>query len=500
MRKDLYDMLLNYFFTGSVISVYCNQWGDTGKGKILDLLMAIARIGERPMGADNCGHTIVANGQKIVTHMIPSSIVHDALGIVSVIGRGVAFNPLTARRELEMLMDSGVTWENLKISFRAKLTMPYHILFDRLSEARANPDKKIGTTGRGVGPVFQDHVGRTGLCVRDMLDADVMCQKLQHVLPDRITFLKTLDPMLIKELLHHDDLENGLFFHPTEMLDIDAIIVRYLEHGKFFNAVITDAEKYVRSHVGKVTIALEGAQGAILDIDDGSYPFVTSSRCTVAGLAHGAGLREGDITHKIGVVKAYQTRVGAGCMPTEIGGHNAVEIFVRDYKRYSATSDFSLLINDPDPIIQGAAIGRVGGEFGATTGRLRRIGWLDLVALRYAVELNGPDVSITKLDVLTGIKKIPVCVGYTYRGLSNPAIGLEHDQILTVMMPENDILEQCEPIYEILDGWDEDISGVTTYHDLPEKAQYYLDFIEMRADVNIVLISVGPDREQTFFA
>lgn len=499
MRKDLYEGLLNYFSPGSVISVHCNQWGDTGKGKLLDLIMAIAKIGERPMGADNCGHTMVINGKKIVTHMIPSSIVHDELGIISVIGRGVAFNPLTARKELGILTDSGVTWKNLKISFRAKLTMPYHILFDRLSEARANPDKKIGTTGRGVGPVFRDHVGRVGLCVRDMLDADVMCQKLYHVLPDRIAFLQTLDPELIKAILQHDDLENGLFFHPTEMLDVDAIIVRYLEHGKFFRDVIVDAEKYVRSHVGKTTIALEGAQGALLDIDDGSYPFVTSSRCTVAGLAHGAGLREADITHRIGVVKAYQTRVGAGCMPTEIGGYNAVEIFARDHKGHADT-DFSLLINDPNPVIQGAAIGRVGGEFGATTGRLRRIGWLDLVALRYAVGINGPDIAITKLDVLTGITKIPVCVGYEYCGQDNPAIGLTHGQILDVMMPENDILKQCTPIYEMLDGWNENISDALSYHDLPENAQHYLDFIEERADVNIILISVGPDREQTFFA
>lgn len=500
MRKDLYDMLLNYFFEGSVISVHCNQWGDTGKGKILDLLMAIARIGARPMGADNCGHTIIANEKKIVTHMIPSSIIHDARGIVSVIGRDVAFNPLTARRELEMLMDSGVTWENLKISFRAKLTMPYHILLDRLIEVRANPDKKIGTTGRGVGPVFQDYVGRTGLCVWDMLNADVMSQKLHHVLPDRIAFLKTLDPGMIKEIMNHDDLENGIFFHPTEMLSIDAIIARYIEHGEFFRNTICDTEKYIQSQIGKKTIALEGAQGGLLDINYGTYPFVTSSRCTVAGLANGVGIRETDITHKIGVVKAYQTRVGAGCMPTEIGGHNAVEIFAQDYEDHNKEINFSELINDLNPIIQGAAIGRIGGEFGATTGRLRRIGWLDLVALRHIVYINGPDIAITKLDVLTGLTKIPVCIGYIYRGTSDSAIDLEYGQILTVMISENSILEKCEPIYEFLDGWSENISCVTSYFDLPRNAQCYLDFIEMRANVNIILISVGPDREQTFFA
>lgn len=499
MREDLLKQLIACFGLGSVIGVFCNQWGDTGKGKILDLLMAIAGIGERPMGADNCGHTIFANGQKIVTHMIPSSIIHDDRGIMSVIGRGVAFNPLTAKRELEMLMAVGVTSKNLKISFRAKLTMPYHILFDRLTEARANPEKRIGTTGRGVGPVFQDHVGRTALFVRDMLDEDVLYQKLQHVLPDRIAFLKTLDSQIIKEILDHDHLENGLFFHPKKMLDIDAIVARYVEHGSFFAASICDAEKFVRSCVGKTTIALEGAQGALLDIDQGSYPFVTSSRCTVAGLANGAGLREKDVTHKIGVVKAYITRVGEGHMPTEIGGYNAVEIFARDFEKYSTTTDYSLLINDPNSVIQGAAIGRVGGEFGATTGRLRRIGWLDLVALRHAVYHNGPDIAVTKLDVLTGITVIPVCVGYTYRGPNDHAIGLEHEQELTVMMPENDILKHCEPIYEYLPGWDEDITGVTHYDDLPLNAQRYLEFIEERADVNIILVSVGPDREQTFF-
>jgi len=484
---------------GSVIAVGCNQWGDSGKGAIVDALMIIAGMCVRCGGADNCGHTTEANGLKYVSHMIPSGIIHGARGVVSVIARGVAFNPLTARRELSKFAEMGITHDNLKISFRSKLILPYHILFDMLSESMSSKSKKIGTTGRGVGPVFTDYTARTGLFVGDMFNENVMYQKLKHVLRDRITFLKTLDIGMLKEIMQHERLEDGLFFHSTEILDIDAIVEQYHNHGEFFREMICDTEAYIKSQLGKMTIVLEGAQGVLLDIDYGSYPFVTSSRATIAGMANGAGLRDDQITEKLGVVKAYVTRVGEGAFPTEIGGYDAVSIYNDKFRKSLKKVPLSKQINDQHAIIQGGAIGLKGHEFGATTGRLRRVGWMDLVALRHSIDINGPKIVITKLDVLSGIKKLPVCVGYRYEGSGNPAIPVIYGQELEYMIPENDILKDCYPIYEYLEGWDEDISNVRSWEYLPVRAQEYLQFIINSTDARIVMIRVGPKREQVFF-
>jgi adenylosuccinate synthase len=408
---------------------------------------------------------------------------------------------LTARQELDYLTGLGISHNNLKISFRARLILPHHILLDMLSESLAEKSKKIGTTGRGVGPVFQDHVARTGLMVMDMLNADTLRAKLAYVLRDKIAFLKTLDPELIKEVMYQERLEKGRFFCPETILNIDAIVARYIEHGEYFRKMICDTESYLKSQLGKKCIVFEGAQGALLDINQGSYPFVTSSRCTTAGLASGAGLHESDITVSLGVVKAYLTRVGEGSFPTEIGGNNAVNTYNQNIRKGLDIAGISLSaqINSSDPIVQGGAIGVVGNEFGATTGRPRRIGWMDLPALRYAIDINGPKIVITKLDILTGIEKLPICVRYRYEGPDNPAIPLARDQELEVMIPEDEILKHCQPIYEKMDGWEEDISGVRSWHDLPPNARKYLYRIVKLTGAKIEMIGVGPGREQTFF-
>jgi adenylosuccinate synthase len=263
--------------------------------------------------------------------------------------------------------------------------------------------------------------------------------------------------------------------------------------------MICDTEAYIKSQLGKKTIVLEGAQGVGLDIDYGSYPFVTSSRATIAGMANGAGLREDQVTEKLGVVKAYLTRVGEGAFPTEIGGYNAVSIYKDKFQKGLKGVPLSEQINDLHAIIQGGAIGLKGHEFGATTGRLRRVGWMDLVALRHSIEINGPKIVITKLDVLSGIKKLSICVGYRYEGTGNSAIPIVYGQELEHMIPENDILKDCYPIYEYLDGWDEDISDVRGWDDLPVNAQKYLQFITKETGATIIMIRVGPKREQVFF-
>ncbi len=494
------DVMVKRYDKGALIAIGCNQWGDTGKGAIVDRFMFIADICVRAGGADNCGHTNESNGVKYVTHMIPSGIIFDSQGKVSIIARGVAFNPLTARLELEKFAETGVTSKNLKISFRAKLILPHHILLDMLSESRVNKVAKIGTTGRGVGPVFQDHVARTGLTVMDLLNPENMRTKLRRILRDKIAFLKTIDRDLVIQILQHDRLENGLFYHPEHILDVDAIVKRYYEHGEFFRRNICDAEAYLRSRLGEDTIVFEGAQGALLDIDEGSYPFVTSSRCTIAGLAQGAGLSENDITEALCTVKAYVTRVGEGSFPTEIGGYNAVNEYRELISLNIVSGSLLEQMNSDKEVVQGGAIGMMGNEVGATTGRPRRVGWLDLPALRRAIQINGPKIVITKLDVLTGIKNLPICVSYCYEGPDNPAIPLVYGQEIDVMIPEDEILKYCRPIYEHMDGWEEDITGIRSLHDLPDNARNYLNVIEEYADAEIVMIGVGPDREQTFFA
>jgi len=499
MESNFNKQVKNRYLDGSVIAVGCNQVGDSGKGAIVDALMYIAWLCVRCGGADNCGHTTWANGLKYVSHMIPSGIIHDARGVVSIIARGVALNPLTARQELIRFLEMGITHDNLKISFRAKLILPYHILFDMLSESMSSESKKIGTTGRGVGPVFADYTARTSLFVGDMLDENVMYQKLKHVLRDKIAFLKTCDSDMLQRIMQHERLENGLFFHPKSIVDIDAIVERYRNHGEYFRAMICDTEAYIKSQLGKKTIVLEGAQGVVLDIDHGSYPFVTSSRATIAGMANGAGLREDQVTEKLGVVKAYMTRVGEGAFPTEIGGYNAVSMYKDKFQKGLEGVSLSEQINDSHAIIQGGAIGLKGHEFGATTGRLRRIGWMDLMELKHAIDINGPKIVVTKLDVLSGIKTLPICVGYRYEGNGNPAIPVIYGQELEYMIPENDILKDCYPIYEYLDGWNEDISDVRAWEDLPINAQKYLQFIIRAVGAKIVMIRVGPKREQVFF-
>ncbi|MEK7801713.1 MAG: adenylosuccinate synthetase, partial [Pseudomonadota bacterium] len=453
-KKTLNEELSARYGKNEVIAVVCNQWGDTGKGAIVDRFMSIANICVRSTGGDNCGHTVEANGHKYVTHMIPSGIIFDSQGVVSVIARDVAFNPLTARLELEEFARNGITHNNLKISFRAKLIMPYHILLDMLSEKMSAKGKKIGTTGRGIGPVFQDHVARTGLIVMDMRNLDVMRAKLHHILRDKIALLKTLDSEMVKEVMMHERLESGRFYDSKNVLNIDAIADRYYEHGHYFQDMICDTEDYLKKQLGRTTMVFEGAQGTLLDINQGTYPFVTSSCCTTAGLMNGAGLHERDVTQSLGVVKAYVTRVGEGSFPTEIGGYNAVNIYKADLREKLKDVPLIDQMNDFNEIIQGGAIGMKGNEFGATTGRPRRVGWQDAVALRYAVGINGPKIVITKLDILTGVKELKICTGYYYDGPDNRCVPVFRGKTLDTMIPENEILQHCRPRYEIFEGWD----------------------------------------------
>ncbi len=413
-----------------------SQWGDEGKGKIVDLLSDQVDIVARYQGGANAGHTICWGDKTFVLHLVPSGIFHE--GVTCVIGNGVVLDPAAVLEEIRTIRDLGYEVEGrLFISHNAHLIMPYHKRIEAARE-QARDAGAIGTTGRGIGPAYVDKYARTGIRVVDLLDRDVLRQKLRTAIEEKNAILRSV--------------------YGAEELDVEAIIEEYVEFDKLIDPYVTDTTQYLCNALkeGKHVLA-EGAQGALLDVDFGTYPFVTSSHPTAGGCCTGLGVPPTAVRRSIGIVKAYCTRVGNGPFPTEL--HDAT----------------------------GERLRQVGHEFGATTGRPRRCGWLDLVALRYTSMVNGcTDYAITKLDVLTGLDEIKVCVRYRYDGKET-----------TRFPAEVQTLGRVEPVYESLPGWKEDITGLVRVEDLPEAARRYLQFIADYAGVPLSMISTGPKREQT---
>jgi len=419
-----------------VTVVIGSQWGDEGKGKIVDLISQDIDIVARYQGGANAGHTICWEDKTFVLHLVPSGIFHE--GVKCVIGNGVVIDPVAVMEEINMIRDLGYSVEGrLHISHNAHLIMPYHKKVEEARE-RWRDAGAIGTTGRGIGPAYVDKFARTGIRVVDLLDRDVLRKKLLLSMEEKNAILQNV--------------------YGAEKLDINAIIEEYVEFDKLIDPFVTDTTDLLCSALRDAkNVLAEGAQGSLLDVDFGTYPFVTSSHPTVGGCCTGLGVPPTSINRVIGIVKAYSTRVGNGPFPTE-------------------------LLDD-----QGDELRTTGGEFGATTGRPRRCGWLDLVALRYTSMINGfTDLAITKLDVLSNLEEIKVCTGYKVNGSS------------TNRFP-NDIrtLEQVEPEYETFPGWGTDITGVTSMDDLPTEARDYLTFMSDFLGVRASIVSSGPKREQT---
>ena len=465
--------------TTKTLAIVCNQWGDTGKGKFVDYFAAHwADFVVRGNGGANAGHTIVIDEQKHIFHMVPSGILHDDHGVVNVIGRGVAFDPITLVEELKLLDQHSKSYGHLKISHRAKLVLPYHKLADQAHNA-AGKTFNIGTTGRGIGPCYTDYIARRGLIVNDLLNPEIFRQKVSQA------------------LLAWQPLMNGVAL-PT----VDEIAEQYLALGAKLASFITNTDALIADVKGKKHILLEGAQGLLLSVHHGSYPYVTSSDCSVAGLANGAGLTAGDVDETLCIVKAfYMTRVGEGPFPTELGG-NASADWCRTHTKDDEARDYSAAtVNDTDEFAQGVAIRRAGGEYGATTGRPRRTGWLDLPVLRYAKQINGPEIILTKIDVLSGCQKIKLATAYRYDGpdYRYGETTIKKGDRLTTALPDSFILDHCQPEYQEFDGWSEDISSITTYDALPAAVREIINFIEKETATQAVIISVGPEREQTIF-
>ncbi len=416
------------------------QWGDEGKGRVVDLLSARADLVARYNGGDNAGHTVTVGQQTFKLHLIPSGIIHPST--IGILGNGVAIFPETLLAELKMLREMGVAVDEqrLRISHAAHLITPAHRALDRAQEGARGADQ-IGTTGRGIGPAYTDKISRRGIRMEEMLD----------------------DARFHKRMLEHIEENNQVLvgLYQASPLDPQEVADQYAAYAESLRGYITDTSALVWEALQSgLSVLAEGAQGTLLDIDHGTYPFVTSSSPTAPGVLPGLGIGFGFTGRVIGVTKAFQTRVGAGPFPTEAQGETAARL------RGTGSNPWD--------------------EFGTTTGRPRRVGWLDAVLLRYAVRINGlSELVVTKLDVLSGLPSVRICTAYRANGKTYSDLPLG---------PAD--LSPFEPVYEELPGWQADITGVRSWADLPEQAQAYLARIAEISGVPVCQVSVGPEREQ----
>jgi len=419
----------------SVVVIVGAQWGDEGKGKIVDYLTRKAEVVARYQGGHNAGHTVVIKDEKYILHLVPSGILHK--NTLCIIGNGVVVEPAALIKEMTGLKKRGITLgDNLLISRNAHLIMPYHVALDQASE-RAKGKKNIGTTGRGIGPTYVDKMGRSGIRVGDLLTPDAFLEKLKA------------------NLLQVNFLLKNLYKAPT--FKAENVFKEYMGYAKILFRHIADTDVIVNDAVAKKrNVLLEGAQGTLLDIDHGTYPFVTSSSAVAGGACTGLGIGPTKINTVLGIVKAYTTRVGSGPFPTEL--HDETGELIREK----------------------------GGEFGSTTGRPRRCGWLDTVILKHSCRVNGlSGIVLTKLDILDGMDTLNICTAYSYKGT-----------ILKEMPKELSVFEKCVPVYEEVKGWKESTLGIKDFRKLPKKAQAYIRRIEALIGVKASIVSTGQKRDE----
>lgn len=411
------------------------QWGDEGKGKIVDYLAAKADVVVRSQGGNNAGHTVVVDGKAYPLRLMPSGIMYP--GTVCVVGTGVVIDPKSLIEEMDKLKAQGISVENLQISTRAHLVFPYHVRLDEAEEARKG-SRKIGTTKNGIGPCYADKINRIGIRVCDLMDKEVFAEKLKYNVEQKNMLLERL--------------------YGAEGFDYETMLMDYLGYAEILRPFVKDTNHTVHTLVAEgKNVLFEGAQATMLDCDNGTYPYVTSSHPIAGGACVGAGIGPHLMQNICGVVKAYSTRVGEGPFPTEL--HDEIGDYIRDTAH----------------------------EYGTVTGRPRRVGWLDTRAVRYAAFLNTFDyLAITRLDILDGMDEIKVCVGYEYEGKE-----------LEEYPADLALLEKVKPVYRVFPGWKTSISGIRRYDDLPENCRYYLEQIAKLIGVPIGIVSVGPSREQT---
>ncbi|WP_227936916.1 adenylosuccinate synthase [Alkalihalobacillus deserti] len=419
----------------SSVVVVGTQWGDEGKGKITDYLSEKAEVVARYQGGNNAGHTIVFGGEKYKLHLIPSGIFYKDK--TCVIGNGMVIDPKALVEELAYLHERNVDTSNLRISNRAHVILPYHLKLDIVEEERKGANK-IGTTKKGIGPAYMDKAARIGIRIADLLDKEVFEEKLERNLAEK----------------------NRMFekYYEVEGFTKEEILEEYFEYGQQVAKYVVDTSVVLNDALDEGRrVLFEGAQGVMLDIDQGTYPFVTSSNPIAGGVTIGSGVGPSKINHVVGVSKAYTTRVGDGPFPTEL--HDEIGDLIRE----------------------------VGNEYGTTTGRPRRVGWFDSVVVRHARRVSGiTDLSLNSIDVLTGIKTLKICTAYMYRG-----------EVMEHFPASLKVLAECEPVYEELPGWEEDITGVKSLGELPVNARHYIERVSQLSGIPLTIFSVGPDRNQT---
>jgi adenylosuccinate synthase len=422
----------------STLVVVGSQWGDEGKGKITDLLSEEADIIIRYQGGCNAGHTVVMGDKQFIFHLIPSGILHK--GVKCLIGNGVVIDPEFLLQEIENLKKKNIEIDdNLLIDFKAHVVLSYHKTLDEIKEMQRGKDK-IGTTQRGIGPAYVDKIARTGIRMIDLIDEKYLPKKLENNIYEKDTIFQRLYGRKISNQEKKD------------------ILKKYREYGQLLKRYVTDVSLYLNQAINEnKKILFEGAQGTLLDVDHGTFPYVTSSNPIAGGACTGTGVGPTKINKVMGITKAYTTRVGRGPFPTEMQGK------LEEYTRQK------------------------GGEFGATTGRPRRCGWFDAVLVNYAVRINGMDsMVLTKIDVLSDFDKIKICTSYKY-----------NEEIIEEFPVNLEILQNCIPVYEEMEGWKGDISQITKYRDLPQQLKDYINRIEELVKTKVVIVSVGAKRSQT---
>ncbi|ETT39603.1 MULTISPECIES: adenylosuccinate synthase [unclassified Paenibacillus] len=419
----------------STVVVVGTQWGDEGKGKITDFLAESADVVARYQGGNNAGHTILIDGKKFKLSLIPSGVFYKEK--TCVIGNGMVINPEALIQEINYIHDNGFDTKNLVISDRAHVIMPYHMVLDALEEDRKGPNK-IGTTRKGIGPCYMDKAARNGIRIADLMDAEEFEMRLRPLMEEKNQVITQV--------------------YGAEPLNVEEILTKYLEYAEVLRGYVTDTSVVLNDAIDADSrVLFEGAQGVMLDIDQGTYPYVTSSNPSAGGVCIGSGVGPSKIKQVIGVAKSYTTRVGDGPFPTELN---------------DATGDY---------------IRETGHEYGTVTGRARRVGWFDSVVVRHARRVSGiTGLSLNSLDVLSGLETVKICTGYKYRG-----------DIITHYPASLKMLAECEAVYEELPGWSEDITAAKTLEDLPANTRKYVERVSELTGIPISIFSVGRNREQT---
>lgn len=419
----------------STVVVVGTQWGDEGKGKITDYLAESADVVARYQGGNNAGHTILIDGKKFKLSLIPSGVFYKDK--TCVIGNGMVVNPAALIEEINYIHDNGFSTDNLVISDRAHVIMPYHMVLDALEEDRKGPNK-IGTTRKGIGPCYMDKAARNGIRIADLMDAEEFELRLRHLVKEKNQVITQV--------------------YGGEALDVEEILTQYLEYAEIIRKYVRDTSVILNDAIDEnQKVLFEGAQGVMLDIDQGTYPFVTSSNPSAGGVCIGSGVGPSKIQQVIGVAKSYTTRVGDGPFPTELD--NEIGAYIREK----------------------------GHEYGTVTGRARRVGWFDSVVVRHARRVSGiTGLSLNSLDVLSGLETVKICTAYKFRG-----------EEITHYPASLKMLAECEAIYEELPGWSEDITGAKTLKDLPKNTRRYVERVSELTGIPIAIFSVGRNREQT---